>query len=148
MQVLCASFGHKYNAPEADLVLSAEKLPSPPKTIRDKYNGTHSKLQNDFFQDDEVKKFYASALEQAIKLIEEAKKDGKSELVIAIGCEEGIHRSVALIERLAADISKHDNDLDVQTLHRDIEHKQQIKKKQKEYDQRRKEKRGTNFDDE
>lgn len=59
-----SSFGHKYGAPSGyDFVFDVSNFPNPAKTIRDKYNGTHKRLQQDLFSIGEVQDLYAALLQ-------------------------------------------------------------------------------------
>jgi UPF0042 nucleotide-binding protein len=45
--------------------------------------------------------------------------EGKSYLTVAVGCTGGRHRSVAVVERLAADLARAGRE--VRVVHRDVE---------------------------
>lgn len=92
------SFGFKYGIPaDADLVFDVRFLPNP-------YYVDHLRLQTGM--DDEVYQYvmgceaaeaFAGKLEDMVRfLIPHYVKEGKTSLVIAIGCTGGKHRSVTL----------------------------------------------------
>ncbi|WP_458335007.1 RapZ C-terminal domain-containing protein, partial [Staphylococcus pseudintermedius] len=66
----------------------------------------------------ETNTFYEKLLDLLLFMIPGYKKEGKSQLVIAIGCTGGQHRSVALAQRLAEEL-KQIYDYNVYVHHRD-----------------------------
>ena len=120
MTVQCMSFGFKYGTPhEADLVLDVRCFPNPfyVDTLR-----SHTGLEQavrDFVLDcpesREFEKRLFSLLDYMLPLY---RNEGKSQLVIAIGCTGGKHRSVTFTEELAAHLRE--NGARVLVEHRDI----------------------------
>lgn len=121
MNIHVMSFGFKHGIPtDADFVLDVRCLPNPYWV---------EKLRPMTGLDQEVYD-YVFSFEQAHELLDKLKnlldflnplyiKEGKSQLVIAIGCTGGNHRSVAIAEALNKHFSrKWDN---VTVNHRDIE---------------------------
>lgn len=107
MMVSILSFGFKYGIPEdADLVFDVRFLPNPyyVEELR-----PHTGLDDDVYHyvmDNETAEEFAKRLSGMIKfLLPQYAKEGKTSLVIAIGCTGGKHRSVTLArvlyERLA-----------------------------------------------
>lgn len=98
MTVTCMSFGFKHGLPaEADLVFDVRCLPNPFYIPELK---THTGLEScvfDYVMQFEQSKEFAqrmfSLIDYALPLY---LKEGKSQLVIAIGCTGGKHRSVTL----------------------------------------------------
>jgi RNase adaptor protein for sRNA GlmZ degradation len=74
---------------------------------------------------------------------EEEKDDGV--IVIAIGCDQGKHRSVATVERLAIDIPKTFAQCDIEIVHRDVAKDKTDAQRSKQRNDRRKEKRNQHF---
>ena len=120
MMVRCMSFGYKYGVPsEADLMLDVRCLPNPfyVEKLKEK-TGLSPDVRDYVFQSEHtqelVKLFYA----MVDYLLPLYKKEGKSQLIIAIGCTGGKHRSVAI----ADDLCRHIRALDYNcgTVHRDI----------------------------
>ena len=98
MMISVLSFGFKYGIPEdADLVFDVRFLPNPyyvdelrPQTGMDE--GVYN-----YVMDNETARQFAQKLEDMVEfLIPNYAKEGKTSLVIAIGCTGGKHRSVTL----------------------------------------------------
>ena len=98
LMVTILSFGFKYGIPEdADLVFDVRFLPNPyyvdelrPQTGMDE--GVYN-----YVMDNETARQFAQKLEDMVEfLIPNYAKEGKTSLVIAIGCTGGKHRSVTL----------------------------------------------------
>lgn len=120
MLVRCLSFGFKYGVPtEADLMLDVRCLPNPfyVDELKDK-NGTDADVRAYVYSDghaDEVMKRFYALVDYLLPLY---KEEGKSQLIIAVGCTGGKHRSVALAEDLSRHITK--NNFNCKTIHRDV----------------------------
>lgn len=121
MNIHCMSFGFKHGLPsEADFVIDVRCLPNPYWV---------DSLRNKTGLDQEVKDYVFSfnesteLLNKLISLLDFLNplyiKEGKSQIVVAIGCTGGNHRSVAIAEALKEHFSKKwDN---VSANHRDID---------------------------
>lgn len=108
MTVNVLSFGFKHGIPlEADLVFDVRFLPNPyyiPE-LRNK-TGLDEDVHQFVFQYQATKDFM-DKLEDLINFtLPQYVEEGKTELVIAIGCTGGRHRSVAAASELAAFITK------------------------------------------
>ena len=121
LMVTILSFGFKHGIPaDADLVFDVRFLPNPyyvdelrPMTGMD--DGVFNYVMNC----DTARKF-ADKLEDMINfLIPNYVKEGKTNLVIAIGCTGGKHRSVTLANKLFESLSLQ-NDYGIRIEHRDI----------------------------
>lgn len=108
MMISVLSFGFKYGIPaDADLVFDVRFLPNPyyvdelrPQTGLDE--SVYSYVMNS-----ETAQKFADKLEDMINfLIPNYVKEGKTNLVIAIGCTGGKHRSVTLARELYSRISR------------------------------------------
>jgi UPF0042 nucleotide-binding protein len=66
----------------------------------------------------ETQKFLEKVLDLLTFMLPYYKREGKSQLVIAIGCTGGQHRSVTLAEHIA---KHYKNDYQTHVSHRDIE---------------------------
>ncbi|MBU8683591.1 RNase adapter RapZ [Bacillus haynesii] len=116
------SFGFKYGLPiDADLVFDVRFLPNPyyidsmrPLTGKDQEVSSYVMKWN------ETQKFLEKLTELLSYMLPSYKREGKSQLVIAIGCTGGQHRSVTLAEYLADYFKK---DYYTHVTHRDIEKK-------------------------
>ncbi|MGG1630307.1 RNase adapter RapZ [Rossellomorea sp. NRS-1567] len=114
------SFGFKHGIPiDADLVFDVRFLPNPhyidhmrPKTGLDEEVSTYVLKWN------ETNKFIEKVTDLLSFMLPQYKREGKSQLVIAIGCTGGQHRSVALAEYLGHHF---ENDYQTKISHRDIQ---------------------------
>ena len=103
MSISVVSFGFKYGIPiEADLVFDVRFLPNPyylpelrPQT------GLDEDVRNFLFGYQQAKDFMIHLEEMISFLLPHYVEEGKSALVIAIGCTGGRHRSVAITRVLA-----------------------------------------------
>ncbi len=100
--VTCLSFGFKYGIPlEADLVFDVRCLPNPyyVKELKE-LTGLDESVREYVLKFPETQMY----VEKLINLLDYSvpmyKEEGKSELVIAIGCTGGKHRSVTLARLL------------------------------------------------
>lgn len=113
------SFGFKYGAPvDADLVFDVRFLPNPHyvENLRPK-TGLDNEVNEYVMAYEETKQFLDKLTDLLLFLIPNYKKEGKSHLVIGVGCTGGKHRSVAIAEYIAKKIQ---NDWTVSVKHRDI----------------------------
>ena len=119
--VTVMSFGFKYGIPaDADLVFDVRFLPNPyyiaelrPKT------GNDIEIQK-YVMGFEESHIFLDKLEDMIEfLIPNYIKEGKNQLVIAIGCTGGKHRSVTLANKLHERLLDEDA-IGVKIEHRDI----------------------------
>lgn len=120
LRITCMSFGFKYGAPtDADMVFDVRCLPNPfyIDELRDK-TGLDSEVYDYVMEKPETKGFADRLFDMMDYLIPLYSDEGKSSLVIAIGCTGGKHRSVTLAEALARHISE--SGLKAATVHRDI----------------------------
>jgi RNase adaptor protein for sRNA GlmZ degradation len=149
-EIKLISFGARYGPPKmADLVISVAHFENPPRELRAKMDGLSSRLQSEFYGHPTFPSNYEKVLSEVLDFI--AKNGNKRTLTIAVGCEEGKHRSVAVIEKLLIDLKTEIDEgkwEEMTTYHRDIDHKQKKITQQKQYDKRRQEKRGQQFQDE
>ncbi len=113
------SFGFKYGMPiDADLVFDVRFLPNPhyvehmrPKT------GLEEEVSSYVLKWSETQKFIEKLTALLDFIIPHYKREGKSQLVIGVGCTGGKHRSVTLAEHLKDYLSK---EYHVHSSHRDI----------------------------
>ncbi len=115
------SFGYKYGIPnDADLVLDVRFLPNPFYVAELKHQtGLNKSVQDFVLNHEQTQTFLNKIIDLLEYLIPYYKEEGKNQLVIAIGCTGGKHRSVTIAEV----ISKRLKNLNhrVLTHHRDIE---------------------------
>lgn len=103
MLVECLSFGFKFGVPaEADLVFDVRCFPNPfylPE-LKQK-TGMDEEVRSYVLQWDEVQEFNKKLKDMAAFLLPLYRKEGKSQVVFAIGCTGGKHRSVTIARELA-----------------------------------------------
>lgn len=121
MMVQCMSFGFKYGYPaEADLMFDVRCFPNPFYVPELKHKTGLDKEVRDYVREnDETREFEKRLYSLVDYLLPLYRNEGKSQLVIAIGCTGGKHRSVALAEALAQHIA--DGGSLVTVNHRDID---------------------------
>lgn len=119
-QVRVMSFGFKHGMPiDADIVFDVRFLPNPyyVEELRP-MTGLDDEVYQYVMKWKETNTFYKKFSDLLMFMLPGYKKEGKSQLTIAIGCTGGQHRSVALAKRLGEDI-KENFDYVVYTSHRD-----------------------------
>ena len=120
MIVNCQSFGFKYGLPtEADLVFDVRCMPNPFYIDELKFQTGLDKPVYDYvMQWPQAQEFEKKLLDMIDYLIPLYIDEGKSQLVIAIGCTGGKHRSVVFSELVYKHISA--NGISASINHRDI----------------------------
>ena len=106
LQVSVQSFGYKYGLPlEADLVLDVRFLPNPfYKAELRQHNGLEEPVRDYLFQYEETATFLRKLEDLLRFLLPLYEEEGKSSLVIAVGCTGGQHRSVAMAHAIVQQI--------------------------------------------
>lgn len=101
------SFGFKYGLPiDADLVFDVRFLPNPHYVAHlQPLTGLNPDVVTYVFKWSDTQKFIEKVLDLLEFMLPQYKKEGKSQLVVAIGCTGGQHRSVALTEHFAKQLS-------------------------------------------
>lgn len=100
LSVHCISFGFKFGIPmEADLVFDVRCLPNPfyVDSLR-AMTGLDKPVKDYVMKSEETKGFVARFTDLIDYLLPLYSREGKSQLVIAVGCTGGHHRSVALAQ--------------------------------------------------
>ena len=129
MMISVLSFGFKYGIPaDADLVFDVRFLPNPyyvdelrPMT------GLDDSVFN-YVMDNETAKRFMGKLEDMVNfLIPNYVQEGKTSLVIAIGCTGGKHRSVTIARELYSRLIKN-NEYGFRLEHRDVDKDRLLKK--------------------
>ncbi|AYA77881.1 RNase adapter RapZ [Bacillus sp. Y1] len=118
------SFGFKYGIPiDADLVFDVRFLPNPHyiESMRPK-TGLDEDVSKYVLKWNETTKFLEKVTELLAFMLPHYKREGKAQLVVAIGCTGGQHRSVALTETIAHHFEK---DYETRITHRDIERRKE-----------------------
>ena len=103
MRVSVISFGFKYGLPlDADLVFDVRFLPNPYYIPELKQKtGLDEPVRNFVFQYQQTKDFLEKTEDLLAFLLPNYVDEGKTNLVIAVGCTGGRHRSVAVAKELA-----------------------------------------------
>lgn len=114
------SFGFKYGIPlDSDLVIDVRFLPNPHYQAELRaFNGNDPVVRDFVFKSEVTEQFMAKFADFVEFLIPEYIKEGKTTLMIAIGCTGGMHRSVALANRLRDVLAEKNYRITVR--HRDI----------------------------
>ncbi|KGP72889.1 RNase adapter RapZ [Pontibacillus yanchengensis] len=118
--VQVVSFGFKYGLPiDSDLVFDVRFLPNPHYVEHMRaLTGLTTEVSSYVFKWTETQKFMEKLLDLLGYMLPQYKREGKSQIVIAIGCTGGQHRSVAIAEHIAKYFS---TDYVTHVTHRDVE---------------------------
>ncbi len=122
LAVTFMSFGFKHGPPrDEDLVLDVRFLPNPhyEPDLRP-LTGLDRRVVEYMGRDGRLEEFYERLDPLLDFLLPEYVGEGKSHLMVAVGCTGGRHRSVAIVQRLAERYGDHP-DLDISVAHRDID---------------------------
>lgn len=120
--VTVLSFGFKYGIPsDADLVFDVRFLPNPYYVDELKTKTGNDKEVQEFVMNCTQAGVFLDKLSDMVQfLIPNYVIEGKNQLVVAIGCTGGKHRSVTIANKLY-EILKEDREYKVKIEHRDIE---------------------------
>ena len=120
MSVRFISFGYKYGVPEeADLMLDVRCLPNPFYVDELRHRtGLDADVRNYVFDSDSTAEVMSKVKSLLDTLLPLYREEGKTQLVVGIGCTGGRHRSVAVAE----DLNSYINSLGYRSrvVHRDI----------------------------
>jgi UPF0042 nucleotide-binding protein len=119
MLVTIITFGFKHSHPyNLDLLFDVRFLPNPHfvEELRPK-TGLDQEVVDYLKQQPEYETFYRKLVDFVTYLLPEYRKEMKSYLTIGIGCTGGKHRSVAIGERLKADLETQGYNAEI--VHRD-----------------------------
>lgn len=120
-RVELVSFGFKNGIPiDADIVMDVRFLPNPfyDEKLRE-LRGTDEAVYDFVMSQPETEDFYKLFMNLIEYTLPGYRREGKSNLTIAIGCTGGHHRSVALVERINKQIEA--LGYPVNLTHRDID---------------------------
>lgn len=115
------SFGFKYGIPiDADLIFDVRFLPNPHyvEQLRPK-TGQDMEVFEYVMKWPETQQFLEKLLDMIHFLLPQFSKEGKSQVVIGIGCTGGKHRSVAVAEYLGKALGSSETEA-VRVSHRDV----------------------------
>jgi UPF0042 nucleotide-binding protein len=120
LQIRIVSFGYKYGIPlDADLVFDTRFLPNPfyDDNLREK-PGTHTRVRDFVLRRPETKAFLAELTRFLNFLLPRFEAEGKSQLVVSVGCTGGRHRSVVVAVALGNVLRG--RKYDIKIFHRDM----------------------------
>lgn len=120
MSIMIMSFGFKYGIPlDADVVLDVRFMVNPHYVEKLRPLSGNNDLIKDYVLSSSVASEYLYHLKKLLEFsLPHYIKEGKSNLVVAIGCTGGRHRSVVIANKLADYLRKKQYKINVQ--HRDI----------------------------
>jgi UPF0042 nucleotide-binding protein len=124
LRINVLSFGYKYGIPvDADLVLDCRFIPNPHwiPELRP-LNGLDKPVSDKVLGSEGVADFVTSYVSVVRKMIPGYFREGKKYVTIAIGCTGGKHRSVAIAEEIARQLTSASNDSEISAhaTHRDV----------------------------
>lgn len=120
MSIHCISFGYKYGIPnDSDLVFDVRCLPNPfyVNSLKER-TGIEKPVIDFVMKWDQAKELIKKLFDLIDYLIPLYRAEGKSQLVISIGCTGGRHRSVVFAELIREHLSNEGLILSIH--HRDI----------------------------
>lgn len=121
LNVMAASFGFKYGVPlEAAFIFDVRFLPNPffVDDLRH-LTGSDERVSDYVLRDADAKVMVEKIADIARTVVPLCRREGRSTLMLAIGCTGGQHRSVAIVEEVARLLRKEGVRLAV--VHRDKE---------------------------
>lgn len=123
LHVTIASFGFKYGQLRpADMIFDARFLPNPyfDLRLRDR-SGLDPEVRDMILQDQQGREFFNRLEDMCRFLLPQYLAEGKHSLRIGIGCTGGFHRSVCLVEALAAAFRRKKlTNIEIAVEHRDL----------------------------
>ena len=120
LKIQCKSFGFKYGADtEADLVIDVRCLPNPfyVEDLKQK-TGLDKEVRDYVMSSDDSKEFLVRLLSFIDCAVPLYAKEGKSQLIISIGCTGGKHRSVTFAQLIGEHLQNENFNCSI--THRDI----------------------------
>ena len=121
LQIKLISFGYKYGLPiDADVVFDVRCLPNPfyVENLKNK-TGNDAEVYNFVFSFPQALKLRDKLLDLMSFTVPLYIEEGKSQLVVAIGCTGGKHRSVSFVNYLAENLLI--PEINTVIVHRDVE---------------------------
>lgn len=120
-KVIFLSFGFKYGIPiNADLVFDARFLPNPfyLEELRNK-TGLDDEVYDYVFSHEDAQTLANKLADLVDFCVPQYINEGRNEIVIAIGCTGGQHRSVSIARYLYAELVKQGLDIQISLKHRE-----------------------------
>jgi UPF0042 nucleotide-binding protein len=122
LNITIISFGYKFSAPQdIDLLFDVRFLPNPYFISELKpLKGTDAAVSDFVLKRDETREFLARMTSLLDFLVPYYKREGRTYLVIGIGCTGGRHRSPAVVEEIAHHI-RNQHGIAPNIIHRDMD---------------------------
>ena len=122
IRVNVLSFGYKYGIPvDADLVLDCRFIPNPHwiPELRP-LTGLTPQVSQKVLGSDGVADFVHAYVSLVNSMLDGYMREGKKYVTIAVGCTGGKHRSVAITEEIAHQLSQIGSEVSAHPTHRDV----------------------------
>ena len=121
LQITVTSFGFKYGIPlDSDMVIDVRFLPNPYYQEHMRTLTGNDPVVRDYVFGFELTEIFMDKFSDLVQfLIPQYLKEGKTSLMIAIGCTGGMHRSVALANRLGELLAESSGRVNVRHQHID-----------------------------
>jgi len=120
LSITVLSFGFKYGIPvDSDLVFDVRFIPNPfyiPELKQ--YSGNDEPVKDYVLKQEETGNFIEKLIDMLKYLIPNYIKEGKSQLIISIGCTGGRHRSVAIANEVYEILNRENYNSKIE--HRDV----------------------------
>ncbi len=123
IHVVVVAFGFKHGIPlDADLVFDVRFLPNPHyvEALRP-LTGDAEAVREYVFQSPVTRKFLQKLFDFMLFLLPHYVREGKTQLVVGIGCTGGKHRSIAIADRLAGFLKDRGYSVTVEHRDRDVQ---------------------------
>jgi UPF0042 nucleotide-binding protein len=122
IRVNVLSFGYKYGIPvDADLVLDCRFIPNPHwiPELRP-LTGLTPQVSQKVLGSEGVAEFVHAYVSLVNSMLDGYMREGKKYVTIAVGCTGGKHRSVAITEEIAHQLSQIGSEVSAHPTHRDV----------------------------
>ncbi|MDI7247070.1 MAG: RNase adapter RapZ [Bacillota bacterium] len=123
LDVVVVAFGFKHGVPmDADLVFDVRFLPNPHyvESLRP-LTGDMEPVREYVFQSPVTRRFLQKLFDFMAFLLPHYVKEGKTQLVVGIGCTGGRHRSIAIADRLAGFLKERGYSVSVEYRDREVQ---------------------------
>ncbi|NLK43308.1 MAG: RNase adapter RapZ [Tissierellia bacterium] len=120
LSISISSFGFKHGTLlDGDLVFDVRFIPNPYYILElREFTGEDDKVKDYVFEWPETNIFISKIIDMLEFLIPYYIREGKTQLILGIGCTGGVHRSVAITNRIGAILKSHGHRVTIS--HRDL----------------------------